>query len=288
MDVWLYFVTLSTYCTCITAITSYRNDCRGGGGGKFEAQPVTAELGYVRSVSSVTGTGTGTIQAVGASVLSLSAGIGLGVGERYAPASTTMSAAAPAAAVAVPPSPAPAPVLAVAAGSAGPGGTGTSDASTLLPCPLEFRLHRGQRINFTLFDFSLRNLTTGEGDGRRNAGGQTGTGGAAPSRGHQGGDERTKLCSRIFVIDEPAVGNSITVCEGRVGGVASWRGGWDGLGAWRGAGGGAGDWQRESLVYTSRSNLVRVQLMPASPARYILKFEGQSVNSRDKLICVDM
>lgn len=113
---------------------------------------------------------------------------------------------------------------------------GTSPASGLLtppssidilPCPIEFRFHLGQRLNLTLLDFALRNRSVATGS-------------------HE--DDATKYCFRYAIVDEPATGNSVTVC--------------------------GGGQRRERHVYLSRSNLVRVQLLPGNLTRFLLKFEG--------------
>lgn len=118
-------------------------------------------------------------------------------------------------------------------------------ADELLPCPLEFNVHPGQRINFTLLDFALGNRTAAAAH-ETGLGGVLGTGSLLSHA-----DPEQKSCVRYAVIEEPISGSIFTVCGGETTG------------------------RREKFVFSTRSNFVLVRMTSSPHARFLLKFEGE-------------
>lgn len=111
----------------------------------------------------------------------------------------------------------------------------------LLPCPVEFNLDPGQRVNITLLDFALSNRTTAPEPGRVEGGADF----RAPEV------DQEKRCDKYAVIQEPMAGNDVIVC---------------GAGA---------TGRREKFVFVSRSSLVLLKLTSSTMARFLLKFESK-------------
>lgn len=114
----------------------------------------------------------------------------------------------------------------------------------LLPCPIEFNLDPGQRLNVTLLDFALSNRTT--------PALETGRGAGATDFQAQDVDLE-KRCDKYAVIQEPKAGNDVTIC------------------------GGGATGRREKFVFVSRSSLVLLKLTSSTLARFLLKFESKQI-----------
>lgn len=172
-----------------------------------------------------------------------------------------------------------------------------------------FRIPAGQKLNVTLMDFSRRqfhllppsspsspNSATfvgDEHDAESTAIGNGGGGGSGGGVGDQDAYHRGRqpsLCRPYAVVSEPSTGVSVTICGGHQPPLA----GSSFMATGGGSSGGGGMPPRERLAYTSRSNLVHLQLAAAVPStgsgagggdggaydpvnpplRFIFRFEG--------------